>query len=197
MGHVSPSTGTRGRAGRDSGCRGAVGATNICPATRTLQGLAQRGQARGEGRSGARDPPRLGTPALTFTHRRERAAEAPGPRLEEQPGSRSPEAALQQWKIFFPCWPQGRNLSRSPRGSGKCWGEELPRKAPAQCHRAACTAPAPQGKPHPALPTLWQGLAAAPQAAKPAKRHIFTPWGDVVPLACQCLPAGTPHKPAS
>lgn len=96
MGHVSPSTGTQGPASGVSGCCGAVGAMNICPATRTLQGLMQRGQARGEGRSGARDPPRLGTPALTFTHRHERASEAPGPRLEEQSGSCSPEAALQQ-----------------------------------------------------------------------------------------------------
>lgn len=49
---------------------------------------------------GARDPPWSGTPALTFTQRHERAAEAPSPGLNVQPGSHSPEAALQQWKIF-------------------------------------------------------------------------------------------------
>jgi len=101
MGHVSPSPGTQGPACGVSGCCRAVGAPNICLATRTLRGLTQGGQARGEGRSGARDPPQSGTPALTFTQSHERAAEAPSPRLEEQPGSCSPGFALQQWKIFL------------------------------------------------------------------------------------------------
>lgn len=64
---------------------------------------------------------------------------------------------------------------------------------PLDCvHRPSCL----EKNPTLILPILWQGLAMVSQAMKPGKGHFFMPWGDAVPLACLCVPAGTPHKPA-
>lgn len=149
MGRVSPSTGTQGPACGVSERYGVPEEPrNICPATRALQGLVQRGQARGQGRARARDPPWPGTLALTFTQRHEKAAEALGSRMEQQSGRCSPEAALQQWKIF-PRWSQRRNLSLTPLGLGKSWGGSSLKVLPPSAIRE-CSQPQLSGeKPNP------------------------------------------------
>lgn len=157
--------------------------------------LVQRGQARGQGRAQARDPPWPGTLALTFTQRHEKAAEALGSRMEEQSGRCSPEAALQQWKIFSSLVSEEKSVTHPTR-----LRQVLGRGAASKC-----SSPVPLDCVHspssleknlsPVLPILWQGLAVISQATKPGKVHGFMPWGDAVPLVCLCLPAGPPHKP--
>lgn len=173
--------------------RSSVGAVSICPATRTFEGLRQPGQARGKGRPRLRDPPRSGTLVLTFTQRHKRAAEVPSPRMEEQPRSRSPESALQQWKIFSVLVSEERPITQPT------WLRQVPERGAA----SKCSIPVPSGCIHspssleknlscPSHPLAGSGHSS-PEATKPTKGHVFMPWGDD-PL---CLRAGIPQKPTS